>query len=223
MFFRNYTDNTPKIQSEVQDFSVMTYPFKNIPLPYGYAGLEPYIDRKTMQLHHDKHLQKYIDTLNATLAPYPEYHQKTLTELLLELNLLPHQIRTQVQRNAGGTYNHFQYFWQFSNRPPKTPAHLAEILTLYFGSPDNFKKEFSTAALDVFGSGYAWLVQNPDSSLRITTTQNQHSPVSEGLTPLLAGDVWEHAYYLKHYNDRGAYVDDFFKVVDWAAVEKRMR
>ena len=206
------------------------YPFVNVPLPYGASGLEPYIDTKTMQLHHDRHLGTYIENLNKAIADQPELQNMTLDQLVLAANspTLSPETRRALRRNAGGVYNHFFFF--DSLRPASSQiigARLANMLARDFGSVDNFKTQFAAAAMDVFGSGYAWLVAVPTHhadgvTLKIVKTKNQLTPLTDGFIPLLNIDVWEHAYYLKHYNLRADYIRDFWNVVNWTRVAERL-
>lgn len=201
------------------------YPFTNPPLPYAYDALEPYIDAKTMELHHDKHLQAYVDNLNNALKNYPDYQQLSLEQLLLYIFRLPADIRIPVWNNAGGVFNHIFYFSQLA--PPETiptviPQPLLSALNHSFGSMDGFKKALSDAALSVFGSGYAWLVLTPVGKLEIITTANQDTPLPLGLCPVLNLDVWEHAYYLKHFNVRADYIKDWFSVINWEQANQNL-
>ena len=195
------------------------YPFVNLPLPYAYDALEPYIDEKTMHLHHDKHLQTYIDNLNKVLDAHPELQSLSLTELLKYLSRMPADVQQPIRNNGGGVYKHRFYFALLTN-PTEGEAvgHLGEAITRTFGSFQNFKDQFKQAALSVFGSGYAWLVLN-NGRLEIMTTANQNTSIELRLGPILAIDVWEHAYYLKHYNVRADYIDDWFQVVNWEQAE----
>lgn len=198
-----------------------TYPFVNTPLPYAYDALEPYIDEKTMHLHHDRHLQTYIDNLNAIIKEHPELQTWTL-EGLLELSaFLPKEIRQPVINNAGGVYNHHFFFDSMTpaGKQPEENPLLAEIAR-QFGSLEAFQEQLKKEALAVFGSGYAWLAAD-GGKLKIIRTANQDTPLPLDLQPLLALDVWEHAYYLKHYNQRAAYIDDWFSVVDWEKAFRR--
>ncbi|MDR1101714.1 MAG: superoxide dismutase [Clostridiales bacterium] len=188
------------------------YPFPLIPLGYAYSALEPYIDTKTMELHHDRHLKTYVDNLNAALAPYPEFHDWSLELLLTQNDVLPDAIQTAVRNNAGGVYNHNFFFSQLGKSPLKQGSILRSDIEQTFGSFANFKDAFTKAALRVFGSGYAWLSSDKLGSMQISTTANQSNPLELGLQPLFTIDVWEHAYYLKHYNVRADYVADFFKL-----------
>ena len=192
------------------------YKFVNTPLPYSYNAMEPYIDEKTMYLHHDKHLQTYIDNLNNALSQYPEFQTWTLEQLLVNVPSLPTALQTAVTNNGGGVFNHQFYFSNLTNPAPSQPVGLlAESINMEFGSFQDFQNQFKTAALSVFGSGYAWLVVNAVGQLAIITTKNQDTPLPLGMCPVLNLDVWEHAYYLKHYNLRGEYIDDWFHVVNW--------
>ena len=192
------------------------YKFVNTPLPYSYNAMEPYIDEKTMYLHHDKHLQTYIDNLNNALSQYPEFQTWTLEQLLVNVPSLPTALQTAVTNNGGGVFNHQFYFSNLTNPAPSQPVGLlAESINMEFGSFQDFQNQFKTAALSVFGSGYAWLVVNAVGQLAIITTKNQDTPLPLGMCPVLNLDVWEHAYYLKHDNLRGDYIDDWFHVVNW--------
>lgn len=192
------------------------YPYVNLPLPYGYGALEPYIDEKTMRLHHDKHLQTYIDNLNKALEEHPYLQRRTLEQLVQGSAGLPEAIRS----NAGGVYNHRFYFDLLKNPAAAGPdGALREAVRCCFGDEQRFRDLFKKAALSVFGSGYAWLAWDR-GRLRIVTTPNQSSPLEQGMCPILNVDVWEHAYYLKHYNLRAAYLDDWFQVLDWAQAER---
>lgn len=196
------------------------YPFVNTPLPYDYDDLEPYIDEKTMYLHHDKHLQTYINNLNAALEKYPQLQKLSLKQLIKASGRLQKEIQTAVRNNAGGVYNHRFYFDGLKNPSQREPSgRLAEAISKAFGSYQDFKAEFKKAALSVFGSGYAWLVFDK-CRLKIITTPNQNSPVERGLCPILTIDVWEHAYYLKHYNVRADYIDDWFNIINWDKAEE---
>lgn len=196
------------------------YPFVNYPLPYDYDALKPYIDEKTMHLHHDKHLQTYIDNLNNVLEKYSQLQKLSLEQLIKISRRLPKHIQTAVRNNAGGVYNHRFFFDGLKNPSQREPSsRLAEVIGRTFGSYQGFKDEFKKAALSVFGSGYAWLVYDK-CRLRIITTQNQNSPIEKRMCPILTIDVWEHAYYLKHYNVRADYIDDWFNIINWDKAEE---
>lgn len=197
------------------------YPFVNTPLPYAYNALEPFIDEKTMHLHHDRHLQTYIDNLNKVLEENPALQRFSLEELLTVWRRLPCRLQNPVRNNAGGVFSHRFYF--NGMKEPAAPCSapvLFREMTCRFGSPENFKALFKEAALSVFGSGYAWLVRE-HGKLNIITTANQDTPSPDTARPLLNIDVWEHAYYLKHYNMRAAYIDAWFHVVNWSQAERR--
>lgn len=189
-------------------------------LPYAYDALEPYIDARTMEIHHTKHHATYISNLNAALEKYPELFSKTLNELLADLNAVPEDIRTVVRNHGGGTWNH-SFFWKIMapGAGGAPTGELAEAIAKAFGSFDAFKAEFEKAANGRFGSGWAWLVKKGDS-LAVISTPNQDNPLSEGLVPILGLDVWEHAYYLKYQNRRAEYVSNWWNVVNWEAVAR---
>ena len=201
----------------------LCYPFINTPLPYEYDALEPWIDRETMYLHHTKHLQAYIDNLNALLSDHPFLQNWSLESLLYRSNQLPCPLRTSVCRNAGGVYNHRFFFDGLA--APKQSCPSSSLLTLIqrqFGSFDVFQSQFQEAAMSVFGSGYAWLLLDRNR-LRITTAADQDTPFLRGGAPLLTLDVWEHAYYLKHHNLRADYISDWFRVINWEAADLRLQ
>jgi len=190
-----------------------TYPFELFKLPYAFDALEPHIDAKTVEIHHNRHLKAYTDKLNAALAPCYEFHSWTLERLLCNINNLPYKIRNDVRNNGGGVYNHIYYFMSVSPDGERIPGGaLLDKINRCFGSFDAFKKKFKTYALDLFGSGYLWLVTDRKGQLKIIQTANQETPISKGFCPITTIDLWEHAYYLKHYNDRAAYIDDWFAV-----------
>jgi Fe-Mn family superoxide dismutase len=195
------------------------YPFTLKPLPYDYNALEPFIDEKTMHLHHDKHLKTYVDNLNAALKGYPELQTWSLEKLLKNVNWLPEDIKTPVKNNGGGVYNHEFYFSIMSeDRDTQPSQELLLLLERDFGGLDEFKAQFKKAALGVFGSGYAWLALDKGGKLVIKTTANQDTLIPLELYPVMIIDVWEHAYYLKNYNVRADYIDNWFNVVDWRKV-----
>ena len=200
-------------------FSKETYPFRLPELPYAYHALEPFIDQRTMYFHHDKHLKTYIDNLNKALEAYPEYQTRTLEELLTRLPELPEELRTPVRNNGGGVYNHEMYFHLMTPAGQPFSTEVAEA----FGGEDNWKRQMKAAALGQFGSGFAWLVRDTTGALKIIALPNQDNPLTIGLQPILPLDVWEHAYYLKHQNLRSDYIDDWFHVINWNAVEQRLK
>ncbi|MBU1201602.1 MAG: superoxide dismutase [Nanoarchaeota archaeon] len=188
-------------------------------LPYSYNALEPYIDEQTMKIHHDKHHQAYVDKLNAALEKHPDLQNKTVIELLKDLNKVPQDIRTAVKNHGGGTWNH-TFFWKVLKKDVKISGEIAKAIDKKFGSFEKFKEEFGKAAAEQFGSGWAWLVVNKEGKLEIMSTSNQNSPLSIGKKPILAIDVWEHAYYLRYQNRRAEYITAFWNVVNWQQVEK---
>lgn len=187
-------------------------------LPYAYDALEPYIDARTMEIHHTKHHQAYITNLNGAIEKTPELAGKSLEELLGNLNAVPEAVRTVVRNHGGGTYNH-NLFWEYM--APKAGGaprgELAKAIDASFGSFEAFKDEFTKAAIGRFGSGWAWLVKK-GSGLAVVSTANQDNPLSEGMTPILGIDVWEHAYYLLYQNRRPDYVAAWWNVVNWDVV-----
>jgi superoxide dismutase, Fe-Mn family len=191
------------------------------PLPYPFAALEPHIDAKTMEIHHDKHHQAYITNANNALKDYSELAAKPVEELLANLSAVPEAIRTVVRNNAGGHANH-SFFWKIlgPNAGGSPKGKLAEAINSTFGSFEQFKEKFQAAGAGRFGSGWAWLVVNKEGKLEITSTPNQDSPISDGLKPVLGVDVWEHAYYLLYQNRRPDYLKAFWNVVNWVEVGK---
>lgn len=193
-------------------------PFENTPLPYAFDALEPYIDARTMEIHHDRHLQAYIDGLNRAIAPFPALQNCTAARLAVLNAPALRCIRPALCRNAGGVFNHRFYFAGMtpdgSRRLPCGALQAAVLQT--FGTQAAFEDAFTKAALGVFGSGYVWLVRDVAGRPRIITTANQDTPMARGLRPLLCCDVWEHAYYLKHQNRRADYAVDWLRVADWA-------
>lgn len=195
------------------------YPFVNPPLPYAYDAMEPYIDTLTMKLHHDRHLQTYVNELNNTLKNRPQLQSLSLEQLLMTVNSMPPEIQTSVRNNAGGMYNHIFYFMNLRNPSTETPPYpFRAYLESEFGDFQTFQDAFTKAALSVFGSGYAWLVVDAFGNPKIITTANQDTPLTSNLYPLLTIDVWEHAYYLKHYNQRSDYIKDWFRIINWKHV-----
>ncbi|KRN27240.1 superoxide dismutase [Liquorilactobacillus mali] len=192
----------------------MAYTLPN--LPYDYSALEPYIDEQTMRLHYGKHHQTYVDNLNAALKDHPELSELPIEELMGQLDKVPESIKKAIRNGGGGHANH-SLFWKLLSphfdTNPEGP--LREAIDSKFGSLEEFKQQFTEASLSVFGSGWAWLVKDKAGELKIMTTANQDSPLSEGLTPVLGLDVWEHAYYLKYQNRRPKYVEAFWHIVNW--------
>lgn len=204
-----------------------TGPFKLDPLPYALDALEPHIDAMTMGIHHGKHHQAYVDNLNKALAPHSDLQKRTLEQLIGDLAFLPEDIRKAVENNGGGHWNH-TFFWKIMAKPgpgiggdPKD-GPLAVAIDSAFGSFTKFKEKFAEAATKRFGSGWAWLVVKADGKLAVVSTPNQDNPLMQGTvpnldrgTPVLALDVWEHAYYLKYQNKRADYIAGWFNLINW--------
>lgn len=189
------------------------------PLPYPYDALEPYIDAQTMEIHHTKHHQAYINNVNKALEGYPELQQKSIEELLREINELPEAIRTTVRNNGGGHANHSLFWTIMKPQGGGTPTgELAEAIHATFGSFEAFKEKFSAEAAGRFGSGWAWLVVDENGKLQVYSTPNQDTPYMQGHVPILGLDVWEHAYYLKYQNRRPEYIQNWWNVVNWDQV-----
>jgi Fe-Mn family superoxide dismutase len=199
----------------------MTYELPQ--LPYDYNALEPYIDAKTMEIHHTKHHQTYVTKLNEALAQAPEIADKPLEELLRTINEVPENVRKAIQNHGGGHMNH-SFFWTImgphTGGEPRGP--VADALNASFGNFTTFKENFSKAAASVFGSGWAWLVRDEHGKLVITTTPNQDSPLMHQQIPILGLDVWEHAYYLSYQNKRPDYIAAWWNVIRWSEVEKHL-
>ncbi len=194
-------------------------PFSLPDLPYAFDALEPHIDAKTMEIHHGKHHATYVSKLNAALEKAPSFQGRPIEEILKTLDSVPADIRTAVRNHGGGHLNHSLFWKMLSPKGGGKPSgSLAAALDKNFGSFDAFKEQFSTAAANVFGSGWAWLCSDAAGKLVITGLPNQDSPVSQGLKPLLGLDVWEHAYYLKYQNKRPDYVAAFWNVISWEQV-----
>jgi Fe-Mn family superoxide dismutase len=198
-------------------------------LPYTYDALEPYIDAKTMEIHHSKHHQAYVDKLNAALRNHPVWEKKALEEIIATIYKVPEEIKAAVRNNAGGHYNHSLYWPMMKAGGGGEPrGELADALKMMYGSPETFREAFTKAALAHFGSGWVWLVRKNHSALEITSTPNQDNPLMKGLvdvegTPLLGLDVWEHAYYLKYQNRRAEYIEAWWQVVNWDEAQSRFK
>ena len=191
------------------------------PLPYAYDSLEPYIDKQTMEIHHGKHHQAYVNKLNAALEGHDDLAAKSIEDLIKDLNSIPEEIKGAVQNNGGGHANH-SFFWSILKKDITCDGEIKEAIDKKFGSFDAFKEEFTKAAATRFGSGWAWLVSN-NGELEVMSTANQDSPLSEGKTPLVCLDVWEHAYYLKYQNKRPDYIEAFFNIINWEEVNKNFQ
>ncbi|MDO4482009.1 MAG: superoxide dismutase [Bacillota bacterium] len=198
-----------------------TYPYELEALEYDFNALEPYIDAKTVEIHHDRHQRNYVNSLNAVIEENPEYKDWTLDDFFRKEMQIPSDIRHIILRNAGGVYNHEEYFSHMTPDGQLSPeGELADAVEDFFGSVENLKAELKKAALDVFGSGYAYLVVTPQSWLQIITLSNQETPVQFNFKPLLIVDVWEHAYYLGYQNKRADYFDNWWNTVDWKKAEE---
>ncbi len=196
--------------------------FELPPLPYGYDALEPSIDTMTMQIHHDKHHAAYTNNLNTALENQPSLQNKSAEDLLQDLNSVPEAVRTAVRNNGGGYVNH-NLFWEIMapNAGGEPTGDLANAIRSTFNDFSSFKDQFTKAAMGRFGSGWAWLVQDSTSGLKIVSTANQDSPLSDGHYPIMGVDVWEHAYYLKYQNRRADYLNAWWNVVNWDAIAER--
>ncbi|MBS3062048.1 MAG: superoxide dismutase [Candidatus Diapherotrites archaeon] len=188
-------------------------------LPYPYNALEPYIDENTMTIHHTKHHQAYIDKYVAAIRG-TKYEKMDVNAVLKELNSVPENIKNAVRNHGGGHANHSFFWLVMAPKAGGTPSgKIGEAIMKTFGSFDKFKEEFAAAGMNRFGSGWAWLVVN-NGKIEIMSTQNQDSPLSEGKTPVLGLDVWEHSYYIRYFNKRADYIDAWWNVVNWLQVEK---
>jgi Fe-Mn family superoxide dismutase len=196
-------------------------PFTLPPLPYSQDALEPHIDARTMEIHHTKHHQAYVNNLNAAIEKAPELAGKSLDELMRGINSVPEAVRTAVRNNGGGHWNH-SMFWEIMSATAggEPSGKLADAIKGAFGDFTKFKEQFAAAGVGRFGSGWAWLI-NEGGKLAITSTPNQDNPVMDGKMPILGLDVWEHAYYLKYQNRRPDYIAAWWNVVNWDAVAER--
>jgi len=190
-------------------------------LPYAYDALEPYISEEVMKLHHDKHHQTYVDKLNAAIDGYPEFDSKPIEYFLENIELIPEQIKQAVVNHGGGHANH-SFFWNImKSQGGNVPTgRLLEAIDKEFGDLEKFKDKFSNEAMSLFGSGWTWLVTK-ESKLKIISTQNQNTPLSEGCTPLIAIDLWEHAYYPQYQNRRAEYVKAWWNVINWENAQSK--
>jgi Fe-Mn family superoxide dismutase len=190
------------------------------PLPYGYSALEPHIDTLTMEIHHDKHHQAYVDKVNAALAGTP-LADASIADVLRDLSRVPDDTRAAVRNNGGGHYNHTLFWESMSPSGGGAPSGaLGDAIASAFGSFSDFQAKLKEAGVNQFGSGWSWLVHD-GSGLAVVGTPNQDNPISSGSTPLLGVDVWEHAYYLKYQNKRPDYIDAWWNTVDWGTVAER--
>ena len=192
-------------------------PYEVPPLPYDYAALEPHIDEATMRVHHDKHHQAYVDKVNAALEG-TEWADQPIADVVTNLSQIPDDKRTAVRNNGGGHYNHSLFWeWLSPDGGGEPDGALGEAIGSAFGSFSDFQDQLKNAGVNQFGSGWAWLVHD-GSGLAVLSTPNQDNPITDGKTPLLGVDVWEHAYYLKYQNRRPDYLDAVWNVVNWAKV-----
>ncbi|MEZ5360172.1 MAG: superoxide dismutase [Candidatus Zixiibacteriota bacterium] len=187
-------------------------------LSYSYDALEPYIDAKTMEIHHSKHHQAYTNNFNAAVEKHPELGSKSAENIIMNLNDVPADIKMAVRNNGGGFVNH-AFFWEILKKDVAFKGDVADAIKGKFGSFDAFKDQFIAKAVGQFGSGWGWLVVNK-GELEIVSTPNQDSPLTDGKTPVLGVDVWEHAYYLKYQNRRPDYLKEFFNVINWEKVNE---
>lgn len=202
----------------------LKYPYSVPPLPHAHNSLMPAISEKTLFFHHDKHLQTYVDNLNQAIEKCSVCKNKTLEDLLTHPEQIPDENRTAIRNNGGGVYNHILYFNCMSpNGGQLPPGELAVALCDEFGSYEDWRVQMKSAAAEVFGSGYAWLVRDGNEKLLIIKTKNQETPLAQGLYPLLTIDVWEHAYYLDRQNRRSEYIDAWFGLINWSYINKRYR
>ncbi len=195
----------------------MTYELMK--LPYANNALEPYINKKTIEIHYSKHHQGYVNKLNQVLKNYPELKDKPIEELLQNLQTISDSIKQKVINFGGGVFNH-NFFWEILKKDVNPSGEILKAINKKFGSLVEFQNEFKTKAMTLFGSGWVWLVLNQNNQLKIVQTKNQDSVISQGLTPLLTLDVWEHAYYLKYQNKRDEFIDGFFNVINWEKVNE---
>ena len=198
-------------------------PFTLPALPYAYDALEPHIDARTMEIHHTKHHQAYVNNLNAALEKAPQLEGKSLDDLMRGINSVPETVRTAVRNNGGGHWNH-SMFWELMgpSKGGEPKGKIGDAIRSSFGDFAKFKEQFAAAAAGRFGSGWAWLIDDGNGKLSITSTPNQDNPLMEGKKAILGLDVWEHAYYLKYQNKRPDYVAAWWNVVNWDAVGKRL-
>lgn len=192
--------------------------FELIKLDYEYDALEPYFDEQTMIIHHTKHHQAYVNNLNNAISKYPEWQEKNLEELLVSLDDLPEDIKTTVRNNGGGVFNHNFYFKILTKKKTEIDAPLMKAIEKCFGSFDNLKATFYTAALSNFGSGWTWLCLDNENNLKVVNTSGHDCVITKGYKPLICIDVWEHAYYLKFQNRRNEFIEVFWELINWDIV-----
>lgn len=222
LFYYRSTQETcmqTTVKRALHTFGDQKYPYSLPTLPYAYNALEPHIDEATMNIHHTKHHQAYINSLNECLEKNPDFQNKSLVDLIAHTKVLPESIQKVVENHGGGHANHSMFWLIMSPQGGGQPdGELAQAIDKTFGSFENFKKLFIEAAKTRFGSGWAWLCVDSDNNLVITSTANQDNPIMDGLIPVLGLDVWEHAYYLKYQNKRIDYVNTWWNVINWPVV-----
>jgi Fe-Mn family superoxide dismutase len=197
--------------------------YELVALPYDYNSLEPTIDELTMHLHHDRHHQAYVNNLNAAIEKHPELFSKSAEDLISNLNAVPEDIRTAVRNNGGGTVNHTMFWFIMKPNGGGAPTGaIADVINSSFKDVDTFKQQFNAAGAGRFGSGWAWLSMDKGGNFRVESTANQDSPLMDGRYPILGNDVWEHAYYLKYYNQRPNYLNAWWNVVNWDEINRRL-
>ena len=200
------------------------YKYKLPDLPYAYDAVEPYIDALTMEIHHNKHHQGYVNNLNEALENRPELQKIPLIQMLEDINKIPEDVRTAIRNNGGGHFNHSMFWTLMKNNGGGEPrGKIADEIKKTFGNFAVFKEIFNTNAKKVFGSGWSWLSLDKNGKLVATTTSNQDTPLAQGLTPIMGLDVWEHAYYLKYQNRRPDYINSWWNVVNWDQIEENYR
>ncbi|MFN6466305.1 MAG: superoxide dismutase [Nostoc sp. DedVER02] len=223
-------ESSTSILTAAKSFASVAYPNRSLsafpatlpPLPYSNGSLTKAIDAETMKLHHDTHHASYVKNLNDALKQYPNLQKRSVEALIVDLNSVPENIRTKVRNNGGGHLNH-TIFWQLMSPEGggQPSGAIAQQINQTFGSFDAFKKQFNAAGTSRFGSGWVWLVRNPQNQLQIVTTANQDNPIMDGLYPIMGNDLWEHAYYLKYRNRRAEYLNNWWSIVNWPQVNRR--
>ncbi|MBW4621457.1 MAG: superoxide dismutase [Cyanosarcina radialis HA8281-LM2] len=219
------TSPSPEVSIPVAypDRELSASPAQLPPLPYETGALNRAIDAQTMQIHHDRHHQTYVDNLNAALKDRPDLQKLSVEAMLRDLNAVPEDIRSTVQNNAGGHLNH-TIFWQIMGPNGGQPTGaIAQAINQTFGSLEAFQQQFNETGGDRFGSGWVWLVRNPQGQLQIVSTPNQDNPITDGNYPIMGNDVWEHAYYLRYQNRRADYLKNWWNVVNWNEVNNRFQ
>jgi superoxide dismutase, Fe-Mn family len=223
---RQHPDEEPYLWDKlsVYDSACMSYPYTLPPLAYAYNALDPHIDERTMHLHHDQHHQTYIDSANRIVEKHAELQSRSLVELLADFDRLPAEVRKALKAPGGGHLNH-TLFWEYltPHSVGEPQGSLAQAIKATFDGFAQFKEQFDHAAVNCSGSGWTWLCVTPRSELQIHSTANQDTPLSNGHTPVLGLDVWEHAYYLKYQNKRADYVENWWRVVNWKKVEEQFQ